>query len=1103
MAVSAALTCVFVVAATPAHAAEDSLHAFNAPLSLTGGCQTFAPDPVPDPDCPYPAPPSGPSAPFALPTGIAVDSYGDVYVASRGPQGGHEGRIDVFDAEGHFISEIPEPNGPQNLAVDSEGYLYAWSYEPGQATALRRYDPEPSSYDPPTGEIDYNSTPTIIAEIDNAYAALAINPEDNHLFVNYGSRIAEYGSAAEGNTLLNPEVASLNSEGYGLAIDAAHGLIYATDGKAGGSIVIKVFELASPHGLVRTIDGSTTPDGRFLTRFLSGAVDEATGHLFVYDSNTAHVIYEFDEDGEYLGSIEYGFLDTPKQIAVDNGAYSPNGAENPEGRYLWVTSSVKVTEGHAFAFGPSAECAPTVESVSVSHLGETEALLGAEIEPCNLQTSYRLEYVSQQQYDESGFEGARLAGEGTIAAGNEPVKVLAGATGLSPGTSYLFRAVATNELGSGEEQTGFTTYPPAGIATGCPNASLRTGPSALLPDCRAYELVTPSDTNAHPPLGLTALAIQFATRQASPDGNRLSFLIQGGVLPGFEGTGSFAGDPYLTTRGASGWSTQSAGPDGSEAFAAQPGSASPDQGYRFWIAEGGGSAVLGPNGTNYLRYPDGHSEVLGRGSLATDYKAQGKLIAENGAHVLYTSEMQLEEGAKPSGLTIYDRTTDGVNHVVSLLPGDIAPTGTVVYRGASLDGRGVAFAVFPGDGHSTLYLRQNDGQTHEIGEDVTFEGIAEGGGRIFYLEGGDLYAFDTEAGTIPFTTGGDATVVNVAADGTAAYFVSPDKLTNAPNPLGAKAKTGQENLYLSREGAIDFVGAVTERDVEGERRNYQIGGLGLWVENLEEGGLASDPSRSTADGGVLLFESRAALTGYDSESHAEVYRYDAGAPSLTCVSCSPTGTSATSDAKLQTINVNSLNETTPLTVFDVTPNLSPDGRRAFFETSDPLVASDIDGRQDVYEWEAQGTESCTRPGGCLYLISSGRSQRPDYIFAASDSGDDVFIVSSDLLAPQFDTDETPSIYDVRVRGGFATSQASGECLGEACQPTVTPPPSPTQQLQGNGNVGKPQSSRRRCPKGKRGVRPHGKARCVKRHAQRERHHHRKHGRGRNQGRTHR
>jgi len=1083
-----------IAAAGPSAALADELHNFNPWLSLTGGCITYASDPIVDPDCPYP-PETPPGGPFLRPTGVATDSHGNLYVASFGTSEQENGRIDVFDAEGHYLTSVAEPNGPRTVAVDSEGYLYVYSVPVGPG-ALRRYDP--TTYNPATGEIAYDPTPTLLRENLSSYAALAVNPEDDHLFVNFGTHdsgggigaLVEYGSGAEGNPLLDSEVAKLDFDngGRGLAIDAGRGRLYATD-KEGSSLtlVVRVFELGAPHGLIETIDGSTTPEGDFVSERLSVAVDEATGHLFVYAQLSKSRIWELTEKGEYLSTIEHGLESVNQQVIVDNGAESPNGALNPEGRYLWATSWPEGTEGHAFAFGPLKAEAPVIESLSFGEVSETEAELRAEIDPGLLETSYSFEYVSRQQFEETGFAAAQVAGQGVIAAGPLPATVFAEASGLLPDTRYVFRVVATNELGGDEEVGGFRTYPVLSLEA-CPNDAFRTGLSTSLPDCRAYELVTPPDTNARAPMGLGYNGAYFPSLPASPDGDSTSFRIEGGLIPGTEGSGSLAGDPYLSTRGPGGWSTVGTGGSGAEASAVLPGGRSPDQAYSVWVASGVGPAVLGGD-TVYVRHPDGHSELFGQGSLADDPRVQPKLISEDGAHMLFTSSVHLEEDAPPGGkVAIYDRTADGTTHVVSLLPGEVLPPEEHApsYEGSSLDGRGVAFTV-----DNTLYLRFDNQETHEIGENVTFEGVAEGGGRVFYLQGGDLKAFDvaTES-VIEFTETGDVTVVNVSSDVGAAYFVSPTAIATEPNPRGELPEAGKENLYLSREGAIGFVATVTGADVEGEGGGggggVEFNGLGLWVDAVGEGRFAIDPSRTTPGGDVLLFQSRAALTDYDSEGTIQVYRYDSVAGELDCVSCNPTEAPAAAGASLQSIG-QGIDSPEPNTAYDVVANLSAGGNRAFFQSSEALVAADTDGLQDVYEWEAQGTGSCNEPDGCLYLISSGHSGKVDYLYAASQSGDDVFVWTADLLEAS-DIDATPSLYDARVGGGFLEETITPICVGESCRPALSPPPAlPTPGIPPSGKSG---NLPRHCPKGKRAVRRHGKIRCVRkkhRHRHDQRH----------------
>jgi hypothetical protein len=115
------------LAASQALAAERPPYEFDATLSLTGGCATSKPDPIPDPGCPEKKPPK----PFTLPQGIAIDPFGDEYVASYGAEEGKQGRIDVFSPAGVFIGEVKDELGPKAVAVDGDGVLYTFEQSPG------------------------------------------------------------------------------------------------------------------------------------------------------------------------------------------------------------------------------------------------------------------------------------------------------------------------------------------------------------------------------------------------------------------------------------------------------------------------------------------------------------------------------------------------------------------------------------------------------------------------------------------------------------------------------------------------------------------------------------------------------------------------------------------------------------------------------------------------------------------------------------------------------------------------------------------------------------------------------------------------------------
>lgn len=1084
----------------PAALAAEGERVLDPELSLIGGCKAEELDPVEDPGCPT-TPPTGnhpPAGLFAFPRAVTADSFGDIYVANWGAkEDGSEGRIDIFNPEGRFISEIPSSviEAPQAIAVDSAGTLYAWQYNEGK---LFRFDPC-APYNPAGGEIDYCEPPSAVSLIGPecgdatecplrnlpGYRGLAINPQNDHLFFAASGQVVEYGSAAEGNQ----EIRWIRYNGSGtgvargIAVDSVRQRLYVDEG---GTIGIYYLADGLPaqekYERIGSIEGSAVPQGHFGSA-LALAVDEGTGSLYVYDNENAH-LWELDKDGNYVATVDFPFESAINTaIAIDNGPSSPNGKlseDEGRGRYLYVPSHPKKSPGHLFAFFMSIVNAPKVESVLATNISEDEAELQARINPGNAETTYTFELKP-----EGAAEWAAV-GMGSLAAGNLDVEASVAVTGLTPGTHYRFRVLATNEKGSAAPVEGsFATYPNlASEPNPCPNALLRTGISALLPDCRAYELVTPADTNAHPPLGPVAEGGGGSTRLVSPAGDKVPFRSEGGSLPGFDATGSLLGDPYLATRTATGWTTSLIGPSGAEAISDGPGTTSPDQGYSFWGASSGGSAVLEDKYTFYVRYPDGHSELIGQGSLGFDPEATGRLISEGGGHIIFSTgaransvtAVQLEPQAPDKTAVIYDRTPDGVTHVVSLKPGDapFAQGEDAKYAGSSADGTGVAFEV-----KGTLYLRYKDEQTFQIGKGVQFAGVAEGGGRVFYVEGGDLKAFDV-GNPLPIVFANataEVVPVTVSTDGSTAYFLSKSVIAGSgANPEGVKPKAGGQNLYRSREGQVTFIGTVTERDVLGAS-GLSSDGLGLWLSAVGPApeGLGEVPARSTPDGSVFLFKSRAPLTGYESEGHAEIYRYDSAAKQLQCLSCNPTGVPASSDATLQSERLG-LSLPWP-------ENLRADGHRAFFESSEPLVARDGDGLQDVYEWEDQGVGSCSQAGGCLYLISSPQSRRAEYLYSVSRSGDDVFFISSDLLVGA-DTDETPSIYDARVGGGFA-EPTQGVCEGEGCRSQLAPAPilpAGDTPVRGAGDNVKP----RHCGKGKRRIKHRGKVRCVKKG------HHRKH-----------
>ncbi len=754
---------------------------------------------------------------------------------------------------------------------------------------------------------------------------------------------------------------------------------------------------------------------------------------------------------------------------------------------------------------------PLIESERVQPVLFDEATLRATIDPSGVATSYRFEYGPSEAY-------GQFTPAGEISSNAGKTEARGSLIGLEEGQTYHFRVVAESEAGIavGPDEV-FQTQERS--AESCPNAEFRTGLSAALPDCRAYELVTPAETNGAavgaPAAGTASFDFNhWLTVPRGPGaGESLTYRAEP-TLPGFEGSGIRDGYRARRELGAhppAGWKNEllsfsyaQAGGDGSE----WRGGAT-DQEYSFW-----GIRPLSffegtlPKGV-YLHTPGSiepsacnpgpqpHLELVGCGSLGPDPDATPQYVSPGGAHVIFSSNVHLEDQAAPAGTTaIYDRAAAaGSGQVLSLKPDGssfLAGEGAT-YVAASEDGSAVLFTV-GGD----LDLRR-EGQTVEVAAGpAAFAGLSENGGRVFYALGGGetpaaLFACDLEAG--PCVGGGEAGLSEIAAkgifvgasaDGSHAFFSSEDALTGSgENEAGQLAQAGKRNLYDWSNGETRFIAILDPEDFSEFGGNPALN-LSGWSAALTAGttrGRGNVPTRATPDGGVFVFQSHAQIGKYVNGGRGEIYRYSPSAPSgqrLLCLSCDSSGAQASADAMLE--ETPALSSNTPVKDKTIIPNVTDDGQKVFFQSSDRLVPGDANGARDVYEWRASGVGSCKRTAGCLALISAGQGEHDSYLFSMSADGHDVFIHTLDRLLPN-DAVGSFSIYDAREQGGVPTAARPEEaCHGDACQPPGAGQPDLVSPVTTTGPEGVRKAPP--CTRGKHRV----KGRCV---AKKHGHHHRR------------
>jgi hypothetical protein len=512
-----------------------------------------------------------------------------------------------------------------------------------------------------------------------------------------------------------------------------------------------------------------------------------------------------------------------------------------------------------------------------------------------------------------------------------------------------------------------------------------------------------------------------------------------------------------------------------------------------------------PNGTIYLwdagqlqpvsQLPATEGGAIVPGLLGSDRASLEGAIADDGSRVFWSTGNYDNGSNNLTGLYMRDGLAE---ETVRL---------DVVQAGAS--GEGPARPVFQGasaDGTAVFFTdsRQLTADASSEGRDLYRCEIPEGAEAVGCSTLTDISA--------PEGFGESAEVEGIAAglskNAESIYFVARGVLDSAPNQHGESAVAGGRNLYVWRRGAgVRFIAGLDAED------------RGVWgVQGSTNAFAVTRSAAASPSGRFLAFMSQRSLTGYDSREEAsgeplqEVFRYDALTERLECVSCDPSGALPTGETVGETSLVDPIGQwQMPLAAALPAANQALgtgkpgiyrprgvlDNGRVFFNAFDALVAADSNGEWDVYQHEPTGVGDCSAAsgdadtsrsaGGCVSLLSSGTGEEESAFLDASESGDDVFFLTPAQLSVT-DEDKELDIYDARVNGVPARRSPNAECLGEACQPAAHAPNDPTPAsaaFRGAGDP-KPQSSRKRCAKGKRQVRRNGKARCVRRTSKRDR-----------------
>ncbi len=281
------------------------------------------------------------------------------------------------------------------------------------------------------------------------------------------------------------------------------------------------------------------------------------------------------------------------------------------------------------------------------------------------------------------------------------------------------------------------------------------------------------------------------------------------------------------------------------------------------------------------------------------------------------------------------------------------------------------------------------------------------------------------AGEHPENTAGLHMVFGVSADGSAVYFSANGVLAPGPEHPGDCVQQGSSSLL---GGACPLYRYQTAADGAAGKLSYIASATSSVYGNGSAGDFLTPEPRFTKayvtpDGRYLLFQ-----------NSGGIYRYDGLTESL--VQVSPSGEFTRSASRQLSSG--------PVRA------LSDNGQYAFFDSTQSLVPQATNGTLDVYEWH----------DGRISLIGSGADPAPSFFLGYSPNpgahteeareAGNVFIGTHAQLVPQ-DTNSLGDIYDARAcePDSPCIEPPQGEtqqCLGGTCQTPPPAPPDPTVTL---------------------------------------------------------
>ena len=438
--------------------------------------------------------PSGtPGSNAFKPWGVAIDpANGNVVVADT-----ENKEVDIFSSSGVFLSQFATPrSGAAGVAVGAGSEIFT-----NGPSGAQQWTPS-----------DGYSTPT---PIDSSGGfAVAVDSVTGDVLTDSRTVVREYAAP---EALLLQFGAGILERSFGVAVDDATDTVYATEAESGS-----VYIFAAPEVLSEAITGGASGVASTMAS-VAGSVNpegtSVTGCSFQYGL-----------------SASYGYTSpcSPAPPLTGKAAIPVTGSLTglrPGETYhyrLVAVNAAGPSEGEDGTF-QTPPAVPSLDDESVSALRQTSATLNASINPNDQETTYHFEYGTTTAY------GTVLpVPDADIGSGYGDVVVGQQLSGLTPGTTYHYRVVATNGSSPpggtvGPDRTFTTPSPqPPVVSTGqaqgvAQNSATLTGTIDTQGFATIYEFDIGVDTSYGTRI--------FSEAGSSPGAQTFAFALQG-LAPG-------------------------------------------------------------------------------------------------------------------------------------------------------------------------------------------------------------------------------------------------------------------------------------------------------------------------------------------------------------------------------------------------------------------------------------------------------------------------------------------------------------------------------------------------------------------------------------------